>query len=568
MTRSSARLLGAFMGLVCAIAAVQLVVFHHSQPAPDSIEYFEVADQIERVGYAKAVSLHWSPLYPLYLLAARRVTSLPIERELAVTAAADVVLLVGLCVVVGLVFSSLGRLCFPEDEEAGRAWLAYAGGLALYFAFGVLRVGLRMPDALVTSLTVLTVWAWCRAMARGLDLRWSALAGLLGGVAYLTRSNLMHWSLVAAAAACAIAPQVGRGRRLAAYAVFAAGLFAFVGPQVWVLSSTRGYVTTGESGKIVFAETYGAVWPGGHSAWPVRTSDGDVRIFTETRNLNFPGFYDPGREYDDATIPFRLTKTFLTIARSMRATLFGYWSPAFALMWPLFWALWPVMAYGFSVPAAAGGGPPATASHVLRRRLSWFLIAAGGAGVGMHLFSFSIGYYLPPYLIPLLLGLYLGLLDRCPPEPAARRQRHRAAIIVAAVFAAATMLTTANYLRRADSRGRAEAVADTHAMAAALASLPAGDGGKRRLAVAGNWLGLYAVRLSDCQVFADIPDPDVLHDRERGAAVIRALREQGVVAILMPRSEARQGDLLTWNVVSSAWTLADLRQWPLPGAHR
>ena len=69
-------------------------------------------------------------------------------------------------------------------------------------------------------------------------------------------------------------------------------------------------------------------------------------------------------------------------------------------------------------------------------------------------------------------------------------------------------------------------------------------------------------------MFADIPDPDVLHDRERSAAVVRALGEQGVVAILMPRSQMRPGDLLTWREVSSAWALADLRQSPLPGPHR
>ena len=97
-----------------------------------------------------------------------------------------------------------------------------------------------------------------------------------------------------------------------------------------------------------------------------------MRVFTESHDLNFPGFYEPGREFDDATIPFRLTKTVWTVVRAAHASLFGYWSPAFALMWPLFWALWPVMAYGFSVPIAIGGCPAPTPGHVLRRRLSWF----------------------------------------------------------------------------------------------------------------------------------------------------------------------------------------------------
>jgi hypothetical protein len=192
-------------------------------------------------------------------------------------------------------------------------------------------------------------------------------------------------------------------------------------------------------------------------------------------------------------------------------------------------------------------------------------MTAGAAGVGMHLVSFSLGYYLPPYLIPLLLGLYLAVLDAAPDDAEARRQRHRAAMIVAGGFAVASMLITVSYLRRSDYRGRLDAVADTNAIATALSSFPDHNGERRRIAVAGMWLGLYGVRLSDSQVIADIPNPGILHDRARSASAVSALRGQGVVAVLIPRSDAQPDDPLKWRAVTSAWAIADLRDLSNPG---
>lgn len=554
MSRPTSRLFVGFMLLAVALAGTQLVLFRDVLPGPDSIAYFEVADQIQRIGYARALSLHWSPLYPLYLLAVRTITALPLSRELAVTTAADAASLVVLCAIVGAAFASLGRLCFPDRDDLSRSWLVCACGLSLFLSFGVLRVGLRLPDAIVTCFAVLAVWAWSRAMAGSLDLRWSALAGLFSGFAFLARANLLHWSVVVGAAACLFAPGAPRARRAIAYGVFVLGLLASVGPQVYVFSSARGQFTFGESGKLVFAETYGATWPNGHSAWPVRASGGDVRVFTDARDLNFPGFYDPGREYNDAVVPFRLTRALLTVARSVRATLLGYWSPSFALLWPLMWALWPVLMFGITVSPSRLGSESGDRA-ALRRRLTWFLIASGSAGVAMHLVSFSLGYYLPPYLIPLLMGLYLGMLSREADAASARVPRQRAVWIMAAGLSIATVLTTAGSLRRSDELGRASAITNAKDLAAALDRFPSGEG-RRRIAVVGPWMGLYAIRLSNSQVIADIPDPAVIRDPARGRRAEDALRERGAVALLVPRSEMPPDGALKWTAVSSDWALA------------
>ncbi len=553
MTRSTPALLAGFIILAVVIAGAQLFVFVDSQPGADSIAYFELADQIQRVGYAQALPLHWSPLYPIYVLAARTIAGQTMASEAHVTLVADAALLIALCAIVGAAYASLARGCFPEWRDEARAWLACACGLALFFGFAVLRVGLRMPDALVTCVVTLVLWAWCRAIADDLRPGWAGLAGLLSGVAYLARANLLHWSLVAAAAACLCAPGVRVAKRWMAFGVFAVGLAAILGPQVYALSSARGYFTLGESGKLVFAETYGATWPNGQS-WPVPASGGDVRLFTDARDLNFPGFYEPGREYDDAIVPFKVTKALLAVARSARATLFGYWSPSFALFWPLLWAAWPPIMFGVGVFSGENSSPEA----LLRRRLSAFLVVSGAAGVAMHLVSFSLGYYLPPYLIPLLMGIYLAMFAASTGDAVALRQRRRAAWIVALGLAIATTLTTASGFRRSDERGRSEALANSNALVAALEQFPA-ESGRRRIAVAGPWLGVYAIRLSNSQVTADIPDPAVLHDAGRVRSAVRALRERGIVAILQPRTRLLPGDPLTWTAVTNEWALADIR---------
>jgi len=175
------------------IAGAQYAALKNTLPPPDSLSYFEVADQIGRIGYRAALPVHWSPLYPLYCLAARWLTSASVVDELHVTAAADAVLLVLLCGLVAVAFRSIGRLCWPRDPDSHAAWLAYTCGLAILCAFAVLRVGLRMPDALVTCAAVGLLWMWCRGLADALHWRWAFLAGLAGGIAFLARANLLHW---------------------------------------------------------------------------------------------------------------------------------------------------------------------------------------------------------------------------------------------------------------------------------------------------------------------------------------------------------------------------------------
>jgi 4-amino-4-deoxy-L-arabinose transferase-like glycosyltransferase len=548
----------AFLTLAGLLALLQLRWLHNTTPPPDGLAYFDVADQIPRVGYGAALSQHWSPLYPLYLLAVRTVTPYSADRELAVTAAADALLLLTLCVVVALAFRSLGRLCWPDQAGPRVAWLSYGCGLAIFFAFAILRVGLRMPDAIVTSLAVATLWVWCQASARGLPARWTAAAGLLSGLSYLARANLLHWSIVVGVLACVLAPGVKPRLRARAFAAFCLGLLLIFGPQSYLFSSARGRFTFGETGKIGFAVAYGAVWPTGAPAWPEVLEGGDVRLFTEPRTVPFPSFYEPSREYDDAEVQFGVRALMLAIARAANSCLMGNWSPSFALLWPMLWAVWPPLLFGvgrWSRSPEAGDG-----SATLRRRLAWLLTLAGSAGIGMHLVTFCNGYYLPPYLIASLMGICLAMLD-VPPGDRSARERQRAALVAGVGFAVATTLLTVRYARTAEATGREANLSEARAMAAALTRYPAPERGLRKVAAVGrDWLGLYGVRLSGSQLLADIPNPDVLHDPARLAKAMERLQRLGIVALLVPRDALKPADRLAWQPIGSgAWTIVDLR---------
>ena len=258
---------------------------------------------------------------------------------------------------------------------------------------------------------------------------------------------------------------------------------------------------------------------------------GDVRLFTEPRDVQFPGFYDPSREFDDATIQFSLRKLAWAIPRSVNSCLMGNWTPSFALMWPLLWAVWPPLLFG--VGRWSRAPDPGDSRAVLRWRLAWLLTLAGCAGVAMHLVTFCNGYYLPPYLIASLMGVCLAMLD-VPRRDSSARDRQRAAQLAGIGFAVAATLLTLRYIRTAEANGRGANLAEAKAMAAALTPYPPSETGLRKIAALGrDWLGLYGVRLSGSQLLADIPNPDVLHDPVRLAKAMDMLRRQGIVALLV-----------------------------------
>ena len=433
MSRPTSRLFVGFMLLAVALAATQLVLFRDVLPGPDSIAYFEVADQI-RANWLCPCALA-ALVATLSALSARgqndhRAAARPRagghccgRRRIARSAVRP--------------RRSGVRLARPLVLSGSRgfvpSWLASACGLS---SVPVLRRPARRPAFARCARDMLD-----RSRRLGLVARNGQVSIFDGARSpacsaasrFSTRANLLHWSVVVGAAAVRARADVAwRARRATRTASSLLGLLASVGPQTYVLSSARGQFTVWRVGQ---ARVRGNLRRGlaERSSGLAGSRERRRRSHLHRRaRSELPGFYDPGREYDDASVPFRLTKAVLTVVRSVRATLFGYWSPSFALLWPLCWALWPVLMFGVTVFPCSLRRAELERSAALRRRLSWFLMASGAPASRMHLVSFSLGYYLPPYLIPLLMGLYLGMLSREADPVTARVPRQRAVWIVAA----------------------------------------------------------------------------------------------------------------------------------------
>jgi len=312
-----------------------------------------------------------------------------------------------------------------------------------------------------------------------------------------------------------------------------------------VLSEQKGGFTLG-AGKVPFAEIYGAEWKEGYGRWPLRMADGDVRVFTDQRQLNFPGFYDPGREYEDAIISFRWRLAVRGFLRAMHSLLFGFWSSSFALLWPLLWATWPFFLF---VPAL--GKQRWTPDD----STAWFLTLAGLAGIGMHLLSFCTGYYLPPYLFPFLTGIAILALNHSEDT----NRLGRALALVAAGFICVTCLSTLALFRDASRQSFKQGHSEMVRLAQALGALPRPDGQLRKVAVAGNWLGLYGVRLSGSQVYADVPDASAFADAPRLARILEVLKEEEVVVLLAQAPVAQESRHLDWKKIDgTSWYLLSL----------
>lgn len=527
-----------FFVLAFLLAATQVWVFQYALPSPDSIAYFEVADQIRSVGYVRALSEHWSPLYSLCLFAVKNLFLVPLEKELLAATVSFAVLIFLTAAAAWFFLFFLSKLLWRDESqaaEARRPWMTYGLGLALFFLFVVFRVNLRLPDVLVFGFALLSLGCWCESIRRGLGLGWAFAAGILAGLGFLARANVFHWSLVTGALASWLAVRVSLRRRLMAYGVFLLGLVLFFAFQLYAMSAQKGRLTFGESGKTVFAAVYGAEWKKGGKAWPVSLLGGDVRVFTEEREVNFPGFYDVGREFKDAVIPFRFRAAVRGILGAFQSALFGYYSPREALIWPMWWAFLPLFLFGippaslafFSVRNHLAPGSP-----VLRRRMAVFLVLAGLAGLAMHFLTYAIGYYLPPYLFMLFAGLGVLVLEKRRKETA--RHAHRSLRIVGAGFALTAVLYTLSLFRSQHLLAVWSQFVGTAELSRALEGIPKEEPHLRRIAVAGQgqWLGLYGVRLSGSQVYADLPNLDVFKDSERFQKIVQALRERKVAAVL------------------------------------
>ena len=165
-------------------------------------------------------------------------------------------------------------------------------------------------------------------------------------------------------------------------------------------------------------------------------------------------------------------------------------------------------------------------------RTAIFLVLAGSLGIGMHLMTSCLGYYLILYLFSFFMGTTILVLENTTELRSSVVEKSLR--IVSLGFVLVTLLTTLSFYRNASRSNIRDSNAGMRQMTKDLEALPKPEKGLRKIAALGNWLGLYGVRLSGSQIYADFPDDGVLLDPSRFERASEVLKKNGVVAVLAP----------------------------------
>ena len=196
---------------------------------PDGVVYAALAERVGRGDLAAAVTGYWSPLLPVL---ASPLTALGVGG----IAAIRVVLLLAALAVVPVLRDLCLRVC-DDDRVADTAVLAAVPLLVAAAVFGF------YPDLLLSVLLLL----FCRAVLTGDGLRPALLAGLWGGLAYLTKPVALPF-VVGFVLIVVVVRALAGSRVLGAGLLTLAITAAVASPWIATISVQAGYPTISTAG--------------------------------------------------------------------------------------------------------------------------------------------------------------------------------------------------------------------------------------------------------------------------------------------------------------------------------
>lgn len=255
-----------FYCLLAALSTLGYAFWDSYQIDGDAVSYMDIGDLIRGHHWAGVVNGYWNPLYPAFLALghtlfhATRYTELHacymvnygifLLEMLAIVAFTDA--LICLRDARAAIASTPKAAAFLLDRYA----LRYLGiALLVIAAQRELSMGKVRPDALLQACLLFGMAALLRYCATG-RLRYAALMGVAFGLAYLTKSFALAFTIFSVATLISFCVVWLRRRpaRTIAAAVLAAACFAVVaGPYIAALSRSRGRIDFGDSGGLNYA---------------------------------------------------------------------------------------------------------------------------------------------------------------------------------------------------------------------------------------------------------------------------------------------------------------------------
>jgi len=288
----------------------------------DGIMYLDLGNAYFNHNWNAAVNGYLSPLYPWLLGAAIRLFRAPMYWESTVVHFLNwIVFLVSMGAFELLILEVCrsNRIASGEDDliRPLPEWVLQALGYSLFLYAGLVWISAEIvtPDQCVAAVMYLVAALLLKLQGKNAGWRWHAILGILLGVGYLVKAILLPVGLVI----LITTPFLGTRERFwrgFARAGLTAFLFAAVAaPLIIALSLSKGRLTSGETGKIAYAQMVDGLvnyryWQGegnlGTPKHPSRKlwSNPDVYEFATPVGGTYPLWYDTSYWFDGVKARF------------------------------------------------------------------------------------------------------------------------------------------------------------------------------------------------------------------------------------------------------------------------
>lgn len=237
--------------VIGALAAFQAFA-HRYAVSPDGISYLDLSDAVVIGDWSRLVNLYWSPLYPVLIGIARRVTSASPSAEMQILHAVNFVTFVTLFAAFEYLLISVLELARTRRRAilGGRSGLIGAYTIFGFMTLTMLPQELSTPDIL-SGTCMLGAFGALLRLKRGSahEARDAIVLGLSLGFGALAKSFLVPWAVVCLGTLFFAT----RSRGLRSSFIAAALWAIVVVPWTALLSHSAGRLTFGDTGRLTYA---------------------------------------------------------------------------------------------------------------------------------------------------------------------------------------------------------------------------------------------------------------------------------------------------------------------------
>ena len=274
----------------------------------DGVSYLDIGDAYFRGDYCHAINGYWSPAYSILLGLAHRIFKPSIEREFPLVHAVNfVILLLSLGAFRLFLRSSVkysARTSGDSQMASLPGWCILAIGYAVFLCSALVLDDMILvtPDLLLQALLYLLGALLFELRTQDTYWRFAAF-GAIYGLAYLTKGVMFPLSVVFFAVLLFSGPL--SSRRMAGMILAGVAFLIVSSPFIYVLSRVKGRLTSGDTGKLAYAELVSprspqAHWQGtppgsGNPVHPTRRILENPPVFEFSHPVagTYPPWYDP-----------------------------------------------------------------------------------------------------------------------------------------------------------------------------------------------------------------------------------------------------------------------------------